>query len=166
MKKPDITASLLIIITCVLLVIFLSLRSIDWYVGGGGTAPSYHFLAGQNPIKCEKARAGNEDRRYVYSFKADFNDLCSKAHAELTPAGFAVRSSVQMFSGKEFRYHFYCLKEKFPRGLVHIYIYDGQQYIDLHEVYNNIPKSNCAGAVKDGWVMVEIIYGRGWQWPF
>ena len=162
MKKSDITASLVIIITCVLLVIFLCLRSI----GGDGTAPSYRFLGGRNPVKWEKAKTGNEDRRYTYSFEADFNDLCSKAHAELAPAGFAVRSDVLIIPGKKSRYRFYYLKEKFPRGPVWVYIYKNRQHIDLQNLYNNIPKSNYAVADKDGWVTVEIVYGRGWRWPF
>jgi hypothetical protein len=162
MKKSVIKISLAFGIIAALVLVLVGLRSID----GGGTAPSYSFLGGRNPVKWEKAKTGNEDRRYTYSFEADFNDLCSKAHAELTPAGFAVRSDVQILSGKKLRYLFYYLKEKFPRGLVHIYIYDSRQYIDLQNLYNNIPKSNYAVADKDGWVTVEIIYGRGWRWPF
>jgi hypothetical protein len=156
MKKSVIMISLVFVIIAALVLILLGLLSID----EGGTAPSYSFLAGRNPIKREKAKTGNEDRRYTYSFEADFNDLCSKAHSELTPAGFVVRSVVQIHPGKEFGYRFYYLKEKFPRGLVHIYIYDSRQYIKL-------PNSNDYGiAPRDGWVMVEIVYGRGWRWPF
>jgi hypothetical protein len=162
MKKSVIKISLVFVVIAAVLLILLGLRS----TGQDGTVPSYRFLGGRNPVKWEKAKTGNEDRRYTYSFEADFNDLCSKAHAELTPAGFAVRSVVQIHPGKDFRYRFYYLREKFPRGLVHIYIYDSRQYIDLHDLHNDISKSNYAVADKDGWVTVEIIYGRGWQWPF
>jgi hypothetical protein len=162
MEKSVIKISLAFVIIAVVLLILLGLRSID----GDGTVPSYRFLGGRKPMICKKAKTGKEDKRYTYSFEADFNDLCSKAHAELTPAGFAVRTDLLIFSGKEFKYRLYYLKEKFPRGLVHIYLYDSRQYIDLHNLYNNIPKSNYALSDKDGWVTVEIIYGRGWQWAF
>ena len=160
MKKFDITVSLGIGIIATLVLILVGILS------RGSFEPSYRFLGGRNPIKCEKAKTGNEDRRYTYSFEADFNDLCSKAHAELAPAGFAVRSDVQILSGKKFRCLFYYLKEKFPRGRIWVYIYDNRQYTDLHNLYNHIPKSNYALSDKDGWVTVEIVYGRGWQWPF
>ena len=162
MKKLVIKISLAFVVIAALVLILLGLLSVD----GGGTAPSYRFLGGQNPIKCEKAKTGNEDRRYTYSFEADFNDLCTKAHAELAPAGFAVRSDVLIIPGKKSRYRFYYLKEKFPRGPVWVYIYKNRQHIDLQNLYNNIPKSNFAVADKDDWVTVEIIYGRGWRWPF
>jgi len=171
MKKSDITASLLIIIMCILLVIFLGLRSIDGYIGGGGTAPSYRFLAGREPITCKIADKGTEDssgiedRRYVYSFEADYNDLCSKANAELIPAGFVGNTIVgEALLGNECR--IYDLNGRFPRRPICIYIYKNTQYIDLHDLYKNISKSNYALSDKDGWVMVEIVYYRGWRWPF
>jgi hypothetical protein len=156
MKKSDITASLLIIITCILLVILLSLRSID----GVGTVPSYSFLAGRNPIKYEKADKGNEDKRYIYSFEADYDDLWSKAYSELKPAGFTANGIVRILSGKESKERTFQLKEKFPRGSVLIYIYNNVQYI------KHTNSSNFDIAPKDGWVMVEIVYYRGWRWPF
>jgi hypothetical protein len=161
MKKSDITASLLIIITCVLLVIFLGLRSIDGYVGGGGTAPSYRFLAGREPISFKKADKGNEDRRYTYSFETDFNDLCSKADAELKPAGFFGNTiSIDNLFGNDSSCRIYYRKERFPRGPVLIYIYDNRQYIEFPD------SKKGALSMKDGWVMLEVVCGRGWQWPF
>jgi hypothetical protein len=155
MKKSDITASLLIIITCILLVIFLGLRSID--IGGG--VPSYRFLAGREPITCKIANRGTEDRRYVYSFEADFNDLCSKVNAELIPAGFVDNTIVgEALLGYECR--IYNLNGRFPRGRVCIYIYDNRQCIKLQN------SNNYAISLTDGWVMVEVAYYRGWRWPF
>jgi hypothetical protein len=161
MKKFDITVSLGIIILCVLLMIMVGLRSVD----GGGTAPSYRFLGGREPITCKIANKGNEDRRYTYSFEADYNDLCSKADTELIPAGFVGNTIVgEALFGNECRTYY--LNGRFPRGPVWVYIYDNRQYIDLHDLYNNIPKSNYALSEKDGWIMVEVAYGRGWRWPF
>ena len=162
-KKSDITASLIIIIVCVLLMIMLWLRTSD----RGGTAPSYSFLAGRNPITCEKVNRGIEDRRYIYSFEADFNDLCSKADAELISGGFIGKNLTDKnFSGNEHSTRYYWLKGRFPHGPVWININNNLQYIDLHDLYTNVPKSNYALSEKDGWVMIEVIYGRGWQWPF
>jgi hypothetical protein len=160
-KKSDIAASLVIIIVCALLMIMLWLRTSD----RGGTAPSYSFLAGREPITCKIANRGTEDsrgvedRRYTYSFEADFNDLCSKANAELIPSGFVANTIVgEALLGYECR--IYYLKPRFPRGPVCIYIYDYRQYIK-HQNSNNY-----AISLKDGWVTVEIVYYRGWRWPF
>jgi hypothetical protein len=161
MKKSDITASLLIIITCVLLVIFLGLRSIEGYVGGGGTPPSYRFLAGRNPITLREVRKRGGKKRYTYSFEADFNDVCSKADAELIPAGFVGKTLVDQHppGNKSFE-RSYWLKNRFPRGDVWIYINNNHQYIEL-------PNSKkVAYCEKDGWVVVTVVYGQGWRWPF
>jgi hypothetical protein len=158
MKKSDITASLLIIITCVLLVIFLGLRLID----GDGTAPSYRFLAGRDPITCEKAKTEITDKRYTYSFEADFNDICSKADAELIPDGFIGNTiSIDNLSGSEPLCRMYWPPRSwFPRGPVWVYIYKNRQYIKF-------PNSeHSAFCEKDGWVMVEVVYFHGWRWPF
>lgn len=167
MKKFDITASLAIIIVCVLLTIMLWLRTSD------GNAPSYSFLDGRNPISCEKTKRdegirGIEDGRYTYSFEADFNDLCLKADAELIPAGFSSNSRVSInLSGDVSPIRIYDLKERFPRGQVWIYIYNNRQYIDMHDLNTSVPKSeDYKMAEKNGWVMVEVIYYRGWRWPF
>ena len=154
-KKSDIAASLVIIIVCALLMIMLWLRTSD----RGGTAPSYSFLAGRNPISCKIANRGTEDIRYTYSFEADFNDLCSKANAELIPDGFVGNTIVgEALLGHECR--IYDLNGRFPRGPVCIYIYDYRQCIKL------LNSNDYAISLKDGWVTVEISYGRGWQWPF
>jgi len=153
MKKSDITASLVIIIVCVLLLIMLGLRTID----GDGTVPSYRFLAGRNPISCKKANRiedsiGKLDRRYIYSFEADFNDLCLKTDVKTFV--------VENLSGNEFPCRSYRLKYRFPRGPVFIYIYNNRQYSELPN-----PEKDAL-YMKDGWVTVEIAYGRSWRWPF
>lgn len=161
MKKFVITISLAFIIIAVVLLILVGFRSRDSFV------PSYRFLAGRNPITCEKAKTGNEDKRCIYSFEADFNDVCSNADAELRSAGFAAKGVVRILSGNESRERYYWLKSRFPRGPVWIYIYDNRQYVDLHDLYENTPKSkHYAIGEKDGWVEVEVVYWRGWRWPF
>jgi len=151
MKKFVIKISLAFVIIAVVLLIFLGLRSRDSFV------PSYRFLGGRNPITCEKRKTPNEDKRYIYSFEADFNDVCLNAKAELIPAGFAVKSVVKILSGNESRERYYYLKGRFPRGPVWIYIYNNRRY-------EKLPNSEYyAIEDKDGWVMVEIAYWRGWR---
>ena len=110
MKKFVIKISLAFVIIAVALMILLGLRSRDEVV------PSYRFLGGRNPITCEKWKTPNEDKRYSYSFEADFNDVCSKADAELIGAGFAGKSVVKILSGNEPRERYYYLKKGFLAG--------------------------------------------------
>ena len=148
-------------IIAALVLIWLGLRLID----GDVTAPSYSFLAGRNPVSSKKVKKGTEDsrgiedRRYIYSFEADFNDLCTKADAELRPDGFAGKTLVgEAFFRNESR--IYYRKESFPRGPVWIYIYK-------NIYYEKFPNSeHSAFCEKEGWVMVEVFYFRGWRWPF
>jgi len=166
MKKLVTKISLTFVIIAALVLIWLGLRLID----GDGTAPSYSFLGGRSPIECKKANRRSEDsrglldRRYIYSFEADFNDLCSKANAELILAGFSSNPRViKNLSGDNSHYRIYRiydLKERFPRGPVWIVIHNDIQCVKF-------PNSEHNGlSEKDGWVMVEVIYGRGWRWPF
>ena len=164
MKKYVIKISLAFVIIAALVLIMLWLRSID----GDGTAPSYRFLEGRNPITCEKRRTPNEDMYYIYSFEADFNGLCSKADTELIGAGFVGKNLTgKSLSGNDYVTRYYWLKNRFPRGPVWININNHLQYTNLHDLDKNTPKSmHYELAEKDGWVMIEVVYGRGWQWPF
>lgn len=159
MKKFVIKIYLAFVIIAVGLMILVGFRTID----GDGTVPSYRFLGGRNPVKCEKAKTENEDRRYTYSFEADFNDICSKADTELIPAGFVGTTVVddtvvdKFFSDVMSSLRIYDLDGRFPRGPIWIYIYKNRQCIKL-------PNSNdYAIAEKDGWVRVEVVYWRGWR---
>ena len=135
-------------IVAALVLIWLGLRLIN----GDGTAPSYSFLAGRNPITGEKANKSDEEIRYIYSFEADFNDLCSKADAELIPDGFVVRTLViENLSGNKFPRRSYRLKNRFLNGPDRINISNGLAYIE---------KEDTIGP-KDGWIVVEIIYWPG-----
>ena len=140
------------VIVIVLLILF-GLRSID----GDGTTPSYIFLGGRNPITCEKVNRGVEDRRYIYSFEADFNDVCFKAEAELRSEGFLGSTN---FVGNDFSGRYYWQENKFPRGPVLIYIYRNCQYIE------NPDSKEGAFCEREGWVRVEIVHFRGWRRPF
>ena len=161
MKKFISRILLACVIVIVVLLILLVLLSSEEAV------PSYRFLGGREPINFEKANRSDEDRRYAYSFEGDFNDLCSKADAELIGTGFVGKNLTgESLSGNEYITRYYWLKGRFPRGPVWININNNLQYTDLHDLYTNVPKSNYALSEKDGWVMIEVIYGRGWRWPF
>ena len=152
MKKYVIKISLAFVVIAALVLILVGLRSID----GGGTAPSYRFLAGRNPIACKDLRTKDVDKMYAYSFEADFNDLCLKADAELIPAGFIDNTQPLNKS----IYHDYWLRPKFPRGGIHIGIVNNHQCIE-------IPNSNDYSIwEREGWIAVQIFYYRGWRWPF
>jgi len=148
MKKYVIKISLTFIIIAALVLIWLGLRLID----EDGTAPLYSFLAGREPINGEKANASDEEIRYIYSFEADFNDVCSKADAELIPDGFVVKTLViENLSGNKFPRRSYRLKKRFLNGPIRINISNGLAYIE---------KEDTIGP-KDDWILVEIIYWPG-----
>ena len=148
MKKFEITVSLGIIIICVLLMILLGLRPRDEDI------PWYRFLGGRIPTFYtefhEKSRA--EDILYTYSFEADFNDVCLNANTELISAGFVDRT----LPSENFRKHTYWLKKIFHRRSVLIVIHNNQ-YIE-HPI-----SKDGALSEKDGWIVVEISYWRGWR---
>ena len=155
--KSIIKISLAFVIIGVILLILLGLRSID----RGGTATSYCLLGGRKPISCKDLRTKDVDKIYAYSFEADFNDLCTKADAELIPAGFWGRTIVvKNLSDNDSNERYYWLKQKFPRGGIYIRIVNNQQYVEL-------PNSNdYAICEKEGWAGIQIVYYRGWRWPF
>jgi hypothetical protein len=118
--------------------------------------PSYRFIAGRKPISCKDIKKGGVDKFYAYSFEADFNDVRSNAEAELIPAGFVDNTQPLNKS----IYHDYLQKSRFPRGQVWIMIHNNREYIE-----NPISKDGRL-VPRDGWVVVMIMYWRGWRWPF
>jgi hypothetical protein len=150
-----------ILLLCVIvIVVFLILFVL---LSRGEDIPSYRFLDGQYPAECKKANGRIEDnlgildKIYTYSFEADFNDLCLTADAELIPAGFRGTTLVgQTLNSPENSIRSYRQKGRFPRGSVRIWIYSQEQYLE-------IPLSNEDAL---DLIMVEIVYYRGWRWPF
>jgi len=156
MKKFVIKISLACVIVIVILLILFVLLSRDEDI------PSYRFLDGRNLAAYKDVKTGRMDKYYIYSFEADYNDVCSKADAELIPAGFVGSTIVddtvvnKNFSDIMSSFRVYYLKGIFPRGPIWIYIYKNRKCIKL-------PNSNDYKiADKDGWVNVEVRYGRGW----
>jgi len=147
MKKSVIKISLAFVIITIVLLILLGLRSRD------EVAPSYRFLGGRNPVACKDGKTRNVDKYYTYSFEADFNDVCLNAKAELISAGFVDRTLPR----DESREHTYWLKNSFPRGPVRIVIHNNHEYVELP-----ISKDGALGD-KNGCIVVEIAYWRGWR---
>ena len=133
-------------IIAALVLIWLGLRFID----RDGTAPSYGFLAGRSPVACRDEKKGNVDKCYIYSFEGDFNDVCSNAGAELISMGFIDRT----LPSEKSRKRTFWLKEIFHCNPVNIQIHNNHMYVE----------NDDAIGPKDGWVVVKIIYWRGW-WP-
>jgi len=153
MKKLFVKISLVFGIIAALVLVLLILRSLE------EDAPSYSFIASRNPITCKKGKSDNEDIHYTYSFEADFNDFCLKVDAELIPAGFVADTSVSQ-SSIRVECREYRLQSRFPRGPVWIVIFNDVQF-------KKSPNSKEGSfSEKDGWVMIKVIYGRGWRWPF
>ncbi len=146
MKKYIITISLACVIVIIVVLILLGLRSIDEDI------PSYRFLGGRNPTACKDAKTGSVDKLYIYSFEADFNDVCLNAKTELISAGFVDRTHPGNVSSERR----YWLKGSFPRGPIDINILNNYEHIE-----HPISKEGGLGH-KDGWVNVEVRYGRGW----
>ena len=146
MKKfiSKILRSCLVVIVILLILLVILPRRAD--------IPSYRFLGGRNPTDCKDAKTGSVDKLYIYSFEADFNDVCSNAKAELIPAGFIDRTH----PGNESSERRYWLKGSFPRGPIDINILDNYEYIE-----HPISKKGGLGR-KDGWIVVTIAYWRNW----
>ena len=133
--------------------VFLGLR----FRGEG--LPAYRFLGGRSPVSCVEFNdeSHTEDRRYIYSFEGDFNDICSKADSELIPAGFDCRTFViESLSGYKFPRRSYRLKKRFLNESVKINISNDIAYIEKKDTIDP----------KDGWIVVEIMYWSGWLRPF
>ena len=145
MKKFVIKISLAFVILAALILILLVLLSHDEDI------PSYRFLGGLNPAAYKEFndKSHAEDRLYIYSFEGDFNDVCTKARAELISAGFVDRT----LPTEKSRMHTFWLKEFFHRNPVNIRIYNNHMYIE---------KDDAIGP-KDGWIVVEVGYWPG-QW--
>jgi len=143
-----------VIVIVVLLILFVLLPRDE-------AAPSYHFLDGRSPTVCKDVKTQGVDRFYAYSFKADFNDVCLKADAELIGAGFVVRTNIgKTLSGNEYSIRNYMQKNRYPHGPVWIVIQNNREYI------GNPTSKRSAFVEKDGWVVVMITYWRNWRWPF
>ena len=157
MKKYVIKISVVCVIVIVLLLmIVLVIRSLN------EVEPSYPFLDGRSPVAYSELRIDEiqyKQKLYTYSFEGDFNDVCSRADAELIPDGFVCKTFVvENLAGNEFPCRSYRLKARFPRGSVFIYIYNNRQYTELPN-----PQKDAL-YMKEGWITVEI--ARGWRWPF
>ena len=148
MKKFVIKLSLAFVIVIVGFLVLLGFRPRDSFV------PSYRFLGGRSPYSYSETRSDKilyKQGLYIYTFEADFNDVCTNLEAELIPEGF-VNTSMPNDNSNE---RFYTLKRELPLRPVIIMIHNNCGYIE---------KDDTLGP-RDGWVMVQVVCWRK-RWPF
>jgi len=102
MKRPVIKISLAILVVVGILLGLLAVLSRD-----SGPEVSLAFLSDRTlraRIKQEPGKRFHSTTREIYSFEADFNDVCAGADAELSAMGFKVASSGSRgISDREYR---------------------------------------------------------------
>lgn len=161
MKRPVIKISLAIVIIIGIFLALFGLLSRD-----SMPTLSFNFLRGRELTSCIKADPGRSvyrTTRYVYSFEADFNDVWSKANAELSALGFVTGT----FRQDEPRIREYQLRGKRNDELVTVRILDRHKLL----VYST-PKSSQYSSpdrheyhYRYGWVTVDIAQRRLRSWP-
>lgn len=120
--------------------------------------PSFQFLSSRGPAICIKEAAGKTLDRKVYSFEADFNDVCADANAELSALGYVDTTRPR----QEPRSREYMFRNKVHGGSVTVSI------IDRHKlsVYSTPQRSEHSSPdlyayhYRVGWVSVNIVQSR------
>ena len=154
MKKSVVKRSLAVVI---IVGIFLTLVGLlVWYSRSRPPIPSFRFLSGQGSalhVK-DKRKSLYRTTRDIYSFEADFNDVCADANAELTALGFVDETPL----GHESSRRVYSLQKKVPGESVWIRILDKHKIA----VYSTPESSEYSSPelhayhYRDGWVSVEV----------
>lgn len=152
MKKSAVKRSLafVVIVGIFLTVIGLLLRNSR----SGPSMPSFSFLSGRKPAFHSK---NNSQTMYritndIYSFEADFNNVCLNANAELLALGFVDTTQPILYCRE------YVFRGKLPYELVHVRISDNQKLT----VYSTPESSKYSSPerhafhYRDGWVSVEV----------
>jgi len=136
--------------------------------------PSFQFLSSRGPAICIKEAASKTlDRKtqFVYSFEADFNDVCADANAELSALGYVDTTRPR----QEPRSREYMFRNKVHGGSVTVSILDRHKL----SVYSTPRRSEYSSPdlyayhYRVGWVSVVIVQSRRpsvfWQnllyWP-
>jgi len=131
--------------------------------------PSFQFLSSRGPAICIKEAASKT--RFVYSFEADFNDVCADANAELSALGYVDTTRPR----QEPRSREYMFRNKVHGGSVTVSIRDRHKL----SVYSTPQRSEYSSPdlyayhYRVGWVSVNTVQSRRpsvfWQkllyWP-
>jgi len=123
--------------------------------------PSFQFLSGRGPAIRLESHFGerwHDDTRFVYTFQADYNDVCADANSELLALGYVItKLPVQVP-----RYREYMRRNKAPIDLDKVLILDKTKFA----VYSTPKGSKYSSPdrhtihYRDGWVTVEIMQQR------
>lgn len=164
MKRSVIKKSFVVAITISVLLTLLGL--LRHY---SKPVPSFQFLSSRGPAICIKE--ADRKTRFVYSFEADFNDVCADANIELSVLGYVDTTRPR----QEPRSREYMFRNKVHGGSVTVSI------IDRHKlsVYSTPRRSEYSSPdlyayhYRIGWVSVDIVQSRRpsvfWQkllyWP-
>ncbi|UCF14359.1 MAG: hypothetical protein JSW59_13170 [Phycisphaerales bacterium] len=157
MKRRLVKISLAILIVAGVLLGLLIVLTRDW-----GPEMSFGFLDGRAltaSIKQYRGKSFYSTTREVYSFEADFNDVCAKADAELSVMGFKNVSDGRR-SLRNYRLGDHMSANKW----IVVRILD----MCWHEIYSSPEPSKFDGGEyyrRTGWVSVEVRRSRLRSWP-
>ena len=117
--------------------------------------PSFYFLNGRKPaIRTQDDRKSlHRATRDIYSFQADFNNVCADANTELSYMGFLAETLPEQEPCRQV----YRLLNKLSDELVTVTIRD------KHKSSEHSTPDFHAYEYRDGWVSVEIAL---WRRPF
>jgi len=152
MKKSAVKRFLafVVIVGMVLAVIGLLLR----YSRPEPSMPSFSFLGDRKPAAHSKNNSQTLYRitKDIYSFEADFNEVCLNANTELLALGFVDTTQPVLYCRE------YELRSGLPYELVSVRIWDNQKLL----VYSTSESSDYSSPERhgfdhrDGWVSVEV----------
>lgn len=157
MKRRVIKIALAIFVVVGILVGLLAAMALD-----SGPEMSFSFLDGRTMTgRIEQARNSRRVTREVYSFEADFNDVCAEADAELSAMG----SQIASFSAGEIADREYRLGSHISANRwILVRIRDRYRL----EVFSSPESSKLDSSTyypRKGWVSVEVRRRRLRSWP-
>lgn len=159
MKRRVVKISLAIIVIATILLSLLVLLTLD-----SGSRMTFGFLDGRAltaRIERNPGRSAFRTTRDVYSFKADFNDVCAKVDAELTALGFTRLMDMPDSDMREYRLNNssnkLILVRVLNRNILSVYS------TPKSSKYSNPDRHEYRW--RSGWVSVEIAQTRLRAWP-
>jgi hypothetical protein len=153
MKKRVIRISLAI--SVVLGILFGLLTAL---MRDGEQEMSFGFLAGRTlavPIQQNTNRSFDSTTNKVYSFMADFNDVCAKADAELFAMGFKIAPlGFRPRSCRVYRLGDFASANTWMRVYIH-------EDMEITEAPDGLLRHRPA----EGWISIEVCRSRLRSWP-
>jgi len=159
MKRRAVKISLVVTVAVVILLGLLVVLAWDWDL-----ETSFGFLDGRTMTgRIEQARNSRKITREVYSFEADFNDVCAKADAELSALGFRRLSE----GNQEPRMRDYLRKKSFSVRWVNVRVIDRLKFSagSAPKSSENSNPDRWEYRDAEGWVSIEIQRVQRQFWP-